>query len=261
MEQGNKPERIAPIQSVERAIWILQCIGEHGELHINEVSNILQLNKSTTTGLIRTLQAYRLVTRNPDTGKYHLGLELFRLGNAVNIDLRTLVKPYMDMLSAKFQETVNFMVPDGDSVLRVVKLESMYSLRNDTKVGQREPLHLSSGGKAILATFPPEKARHILENTEFVRYTENTLVTVNQVLNELESIRARGYAIDNEEVEHGLVCIGVAIRDVTGQAVGTLTVSGPTLRINGEKLSKIVAALKKYCSEIEDTLRDSVYAS
>lgn len=251
-----QPERIAPIQSVERAIWILQCIERHRELHINEISELLQINKSTVTGLIRTLQAYKLVAKNPQTGKYALGHELFRLGSSVETDLRSLVKPYMDQLSDEFHETVNFMLYDGDAVLRLVKLESLYSLQNATKVGQRQPLHLSSGGKAILATFPDAKVRSILENTEFVRYTENTLVTVKQVMAEVEQIRKDGYAIDNEETERGLVCIGVAICS-NGQAIGSLTVSGPTFRINGTQAQRIVSSLKKYRLEIESRLTAS----
>ena len=175
MQAANPPERKAQIQSVERAIWILQCFYDHKELHVIEISELLGLNKSTTMGLVRTLQAYQFLTRNPETGKYRLGSELFRLGSKVDADLQNLVTPYINELADQFHETVNLMVLDGTSLLRVVKRESVHSLRNTSQTGRREPLHLSAGGKAMLAAMSPDRARSILDNSVFVRYTDTTL--------------------------------------------------------------------------------------
>ena len=96
--QVQKMERIAPIQSVERAICILKCFESHDELTLSEISRALSLHKSTTFGLVSSLEAYRLLEQDQKSGKYRLGIEMFRLGNKVNIDLRSIVAPYLDKL-------------------------------------------------------------------------------------------------------------------------------------------------------------------
>lgn len=229
-----KMQRIAPIQSVERAIWILKCFETHGELSLSEISRMLALHKSTTFGLVSTLEAYRLLEQDQSSGKYRLGIELFRLGSKVNVDLRSIVAPYLDKLVRICGETVNFVIPDGDSVVYLEKKESPHSMRIATALGQREPLYRTATGKAILAKLPLDTAKDILQRTKFERMTSNTLLSVEEVLQQLSVIRKCGYAVDNEELEYGLVCLGVAIVDSNSQPVGAISVSGPASRMTAE---------------------------
>ena len=127
--QVQKMERIAPIQSVERAIWILKCFESHDELTLSEISRALSLHKSTTFGLVSSLEAYRLLEQDQKSGKYRLGIEMFRLGNKVNIDLRSIVAPYLDKLVDICGETVNFLIPDD---ICVVYLEEGAFIQLDT---------------------------------------------------------------------------------------------------------------------------------
>ena len=232
--QVQKLERIAPIQSVERAIWILKCFEGHTELSLSEISRMLSLHKSTAFGLVSTLEAYRLLEQDQESGKYHLGIELFRLGNKVNIDLRSIVTPYLDRLVSICGETVNFVIPDGDCVVYLEKKESPHSMRIATTLGQREPMYRTATGKAILSRLPLPVAQNVLECTKFERMTSNTLLSVHEVLRQLDESRRCGYAVDREELEYGLVCLGVAITDSTGQPVGAISVSGPAFRMTQE---------------------------
>ena len=229
-----KMQRIAPIQSVERAIWILKCFETHDELSLSEISRMLALHKSTTFGLVSTLEAYRLLEQDQSSGKYRLGIELFRLGSKVNVDLRSIVAPYLDKLVRICGETVNFVIPDGDSVVYLEKKESPHSMRIATALGQREPLYRTATGKAILAKLPLDTAKEILQRTKFERMTSNTLLSVEEVLQQLSVIRKCGYAVDNEELEYGLVCLGVAIMDSNNKPVGGISVSGPASRMTPE---------------------------
>lgn len=229
--QEKKLVRLAPIQSVERAIWILKCFEGHTALSLTEISRMLSLHKSTVFGLVSTLEIYRLLEQDQDSGKYRLGIELFRMGSKVNINLRGIVAPYMDKLVGLCGETVNFVIPDGDSVVYLEKKESPHSMRIATSLGQREPLYRTATGKAILARLPAETARDILQRTKFERMTSNTLLSVNEVQQQLSEVRRQGYAVDNEELEYGLVCLGVAIVDSTGKPVGAISVSGPVTRM------------------------------
>ena len=229
--QKENRERIAPIQSVERAVWILKCFENHGELSLSELSRLLSLHKSTTFGLVSTLEAYRLLEQNQDTGKYRLGIELFRLGSKVNVDLRGIVLPYLDKLVSISGETVNFLIPDGECIIYLEKKESPQSMRIATALGQREPMYRTAAGKAILARMPEEAARSILEKTRYDSLTRNTLLSADEVLRELVSVRKSGYAVDREELEYGLICIGAALVDSRGVPVGGISISGPSSRM------------------------------
>ncbi|MDR2908287.1 MAG: IclR family transcriptional regulator [Oscillospiraceae bacterium] len=253
-EVAAKPERIAQIQSVERAIWILKCFEGKEELSLSDISRKLLLHKSTAFGLVATLTAYRLLEQDKSSGKYRLGIELFRLGSRVSPDLREIVAPFLAELVNICGETVNLVIPDGNCVVYVEKKESPHSMRIATSLGHREPLYRTSGGKAILARMPLNEAEGILSRTMFERATGNTIMSAEEVLRELEEIRARGFAVDNQELEYGLVCIGVAIVDSMGKPAGAISVSGPSSRMSPESRIAISRHLIKTGEEISRRL-------
>lgn len=239
------------IQSVERAYRILKCFEEHGQLRIKDISNMLSLHKSTTFGLVSTLEQFNLLEQDEQTGMYRLGMELFKLGSHVDINLRSIVSPYIDSLVSKCHETVNLLGISGDKVFYIEKKESPHSMRICTKLGQELPMYCTAAGKAILASMDPNEAEEVLFRTEFKKYTENTLRTVNSIKEELVKIRRNGYAIDNEELEYGLICVGVSIVDRKGIPVGGISVSGPASRMNDEMLQKASGLLIDYANQIK----------
>lgn len=230
-KQAQNFQRIAPIQSVERAIWILKCFENNESLSLSEISRMVSLHKSTVFGLASTLEAYQFLEQDPKDGRYRLGISLFRMGSRVNTDLRSIVSPYLDKLVHMCGETVNFVIPDGDCVVYLDKKESSRSMRIATSLGQREPMYRTAAGKAILAHLPEMAARDILERTKYERMTKNTLLSAQEVLRELDSVRRWGYALDREELEYGLICIGVALVDSTNRPVGGISISGPSSRM------------------------------
>lgn len=247
-------QRIAPIQSVERAIWILKCFEQHEHLSLSEIVKLIGLHKSTTYGLVSTLEAYQLIEKDNISGKYHLGIELFRLGNKVNIDLRSIVSPYLNLLVSKYEETANCLIFDKDSIIYLDKKESPHSMRIATSLGQREPLYRTAAGKAILSRLPSDTAAELLDQTVFEKMTEHTLCSAQEVQKELDSIRKNGYAVDNEELETGLVCVGTALINSSGTPVGGISVSGPVTRMTPEYRKKIASDLVNYALEIQEKL-------
>jgi IclR family transcriptional regulator, KDG regulon repressor len=239
------------IQSVERAYKILKCFEENRMLRITDISNMLSLHKSTTFGLVSTLEEFNLLEQDDQTGMYKLGMELFKLGAHVDINLRSIVAPYIDNLVAICQETVNLVGREDDLVFYIEKKESPHSMRICTKLGQELPMYCTAVGKAILASLDPCEAEDILQRTEFRRYTNNTHRTVKAVKEELIKIRLNGYAVDNEELEYGLVCIGVAIVDRKGSPVGGISVSGPVTRMDDKMLQKASELLIEYANQIK----------
>lgn len=215
---------------------------------------MLSLHKSTVFGLVSTLETYRLLEQDQETGRYHLGIELFRLGSRVNTDLRSIVAPYLDRMVNISSETVNFVIPDTDCVVYLDKKESPHSMRISTALGQREPMYRTATGKAILSCMPREKVMEILENTKFERMTSNTLLSVKDVVAQVDEARQCGYAVDNEELEYGLTCLGVAITDFSGKPVGAISVSGPSFRMTPEKKQLVAQQLIDCCRQISSKL-------
>lgn len=255
LEQDMKNTTQKPlIQSVARAIHILECFNGETELGITEISHRVQLHKSTTFGLVSTLETYQLLEKNEDTGKYHLGVGLFRLGSRVNMDLRSIVSPHLDKLVNICGETVNLVVPDGTYVVYLDKKESPHSMRITTAIGQRQPMYRTATGKAILAQLPYADARDLLYRSDFQRMTIHTLLTPNEVLQELNVVRQQGYAMDREELEYGLVCLGVALVDLRGHPVGAISISGPASRMQKEECERYSSYLIDSAKQINNLL-------
>ena len=253
-EKGKKTEKKAPIQSVERAIRILQCFKGRRDLSLTEISRIVELHKSTVFGLVASLEAFDLLEQDPVTGRYRLGMELFQLGSWVNRDLRRLIAPYMDELVSLSSETVNFMVPCGTDVVYIEKKESPYSMRISTRLGQHQPFYNTAGGKAMLACYGGEQLELILANTVFEKQTDNTAANAEEVHARLAEVRRKGYAVDNEELEYGLICVGKAIVDCDGNPIGAVSISGPSSRMSEEKIKRCADYLNQYCARISAEL-------
>lgn len=250
--EGEKRSGI--IQSVERAISILKCFETQQELRITDISRRLGLHKSTAFGLVNTLEINGFLEQDENTGKYRLGRELFRLGAHVDVSLRTIVAPYLNNLVNSCQETVNLVVPSGGYILYVEKKESPHSMRICTQEGQLLPMYCTAAGKAMLAHMEEETVQRILDQTCFEYYTDHTVCSPEEIRKQLVQVRKQGYAIDREELEYGLVCIGAAIVDSAGQLTGAISVSGPASRMDERLCSQAADLLIQYTREIGQRL-------
>lgn len=231
------------IQSVQRAVDILRCFESRELLGITEIAERSGLNKSTAFGIVATLTAEGLLEQDVSTGRYRLGLELFRLGNLVNTSTRRLIMPELEKLSQTLEETVNYVRPDGSDVVYLIKKESPHSMRICTKTGQRLPMYCTAVGKAILAYMPEEQRTGILDGYQFKPFTENTVPNKETLLLQLQEIRKSGYAVEREEFEAGLVCVAVPILDDNRRPIAAISCSGPKDRMTSEKILQCKTAL------------------
>lgn len=238
------------IQSVDRAIQILKCFESAEELGITEISKIMQLHKSTTFGLVSTLEANKLLEKNEDTGKYRLGIELFRIGTKVNSNLRRIAVPYLEKLVKMFQETVNLVVIDDLSVVYLEKVESTHSMRISTVVGGKLPLYCTAVGKSILANLDEEELEYKIKKMEFIKFTNKTVCERELLLKSLNHVKKNGYAEELEELEIGLSCVGAPIYNHLGVAFAAISVSGPTSRMNDNFRKEISVSLIEFAQEI-----------
>ena len=236
------------IQSVERAVRILQCFEEQDQMGITQIAKKTRLTKSTAFGLASTLVETGLLEQDAATSQYRLGLELFRLGSRVDIDGRRQIVAELAALCETLDETVNYMRPEGTDIVYLVKKETSHSMRICTTIGQRLPMYCTAGGKAIMAYLPEEERERILQRFRFTAYTGNTVTTAEALRRELAEARASGCAFDREELELGLTCIAVPMRNGSGYPVAAISCSGPTTRMTEEKLRQCQAALSA-CAE------------
>lgn len=251
MEQTQKQPAI---QSVARAIAILRCFEGTGELGLTEISRLVGLHKSTAAGIINTLKAERFLEQNAQSGKFRLGMDLFFLAAGAKPELSEICEPFLNRLLDQTGETVNFAVRDGRHVVYVEKKESPHSMRICTSVGQRMPLYCTGIGKAILAHLDTEEARELLGKTELKKITGHTITDIDELLRQCEVIRREGVAWDMEEWEYGLVCVAAPIFDKRGAAIGAVSVSGPSMRMEEKTRRRIAAEVRKISIEISEEI-------
>ncbi len=236
------------IQSVERAVRILQCFETDRQLGITQIARKTQLTKSTAFGLVSTLVETGLLEQDPATSQYRLGPELFRLGSRVDTDGRQLIAAELATLCEHLEETVNYMRPVGSDIVYLVKKESPHSMRICTTIGQRLPMYCTAGGKAILARLPREEQDRIIDGFRFLSYTDNTITDPDALRRELAEVQQSGYGLDREELELGLTCVGVPVLNSLGQPVAAISCSGPTSRMTDLKIRQCCQELSA-CAE------------
>ena len=247
---GIDPDRsLAGAQVIDRVIDILETFARIGpDLGVSEISRALGLKKATAHRLLASLRRRGIVAQDPATRRYRLGLKLWELGAmaTLQVDWVDRVKAHLEQLTQVTGETAHLAILSDGQILYVEKVESSHSLRMPSQVGRRNPIHCTGVGKAQIAYLPDEVLVSLVNRRGLARFTPNTLTDLPALRAELARVRARGYAVDNEEIEEGLVCIGAPIRDHTGEVVAGVSIAGPSSRLRPstvpEHASSVMAA-------------------
>ncbi len=248
----------AAVQSVDRALTILELLAADGRLGVTEIAALLDVHKSTASRLLATLEAHGLAEQLPDRGRYQLGVGVLRLAGATRsrMDLVQESRPVASALAAAVGETVNVVILSGRETLYLDQVSGTSALQIHNWVGKRNPIHATANGRVLLAHVSEAEVDAILAaltdaGGELARLTERTLVTRQAVLADLEQIREQGYAVVRDELEVGLTAVAAPIRGATGEVMASLSVSGPTFRIEGrlEPIAQQVRASARAVSE------------
>lgn len=248
--------RSGRVQAIDRAIMVLDCFTERKpQLRLSEITEILDINKSTLHGIISTLKYHGLIDQDDLTQEYRLGLKHIEYGQRVldSMNISRIAKPIIERVCDELEETVHIGTLDDEEVVYIEKKESQQSMRIFTTIGARNPAHTTGVGKAMMAYLDEEELSNILPEV-LVKLTPKTITDRNQLKFELSQIRLRGFAYDNEENNLGLSCVAAPIFDYTGKAVYGISVSGPTMRMNSDKLTKASRIVKEAADEISRKL-------
>ncbi|MCD8361520.1 MAG: IclR family transcriptional regulator [Lachnospiraceae bacterium] len=248
------------INSVNRTLDILEYLFRvGGEVSISQISKELGLYKSTVYRSLATLQNRGYVKQNPANDCYSLGIKTFILGSGARIEseLEQTVHPYMQQLNDRFHESVNLSVltRDVDGVYKSVilsKVDSKLSLSAYTNIGSLNECYCCAVGKCLL-TFSDSIDLDVYREHPLERFTDTTITSVEALRAELDTVRMQGYAIDNEEREIGLYCIGAPILQ-NGVAVAAISLSGPTARMCGSDQAERIEYIRQLSAEISQAV-------
>jgi len=244
------------IQSVDRAMRLLEAIAEAGgECSLTELSQRTQLNISTCHHLLSTLVNRGYVAKVPVRRTYALGARILFLSNAcLTVDLPARAAPLLAQINEKTGETVHLAVLQGDAMMKVAKRESRHPVRVDTgTLGRTDAPHATATGKAMLAWLPEDDMRRVLAHG-LARFTPKTITEWPDLLEALRHVRRNGYAMDDEEYQPGVICVGAAIRDHNGAVVGAISASTPTMRASDAHLAlvreEVLSAVRALSAEM-----------
>ena len=247
-------EGSAGVQSVDRALTILEVLARVGEAGVTEISGELDVHKSTAFRLMSTLEAHRLVEQTSERGRYRLGVGILRLAGATTarLDLVQEARPVCRQLAADTGETVNIAVLSESSALYLDQIAGSSALQPHNWVGQHIPLHATSNGKVLLSGLDDARLGEVLG--ALARYTPTTITKKKKLREELALVREQGYAVAVDELEEGLTAAAAPIRNAHGDVVASMSVSGPTFRLGAERVETVVPQLVAAASEVSHRL-------
>ncbi|MFU0831645.1 MAG: IclR family transcriptional regulator [Oscillospiraceae bacterium] len=254
--QNKKPSMTN--QSTEKAMAIIELLAKaHSPMRLRDISNALNLNVSTTLRFLASLQNCHYVEQERDSQRYYLTYKICQVASRVSrhMELQTITHPYLIALSDKFQESLCVSVERDMTMVYIdVATGPNRTLMSMQSIGNTSPMHCTGNGKLLLLNYTPEQLDELIRKKGLTRFTANTITTRQELLAELEQIRARGYAYDNEESEEGVRCLACPIRDYTGDIVAGMSVTGPASRMTDEKINQILDEMMKTTNRISEAL-------
>lgn len=253
---GDKDVRNASaVQSVDRALVILEIVGKHGEARVTDVAAELGVHKSTASRLISALESRGYLMQAGSRGRVQLGRSIVRLASSAAPDgdfVRHSQEPCAD-LAEQVGETVNVSILDGARAVCVVKADGPSGVAAHTWVGQGSPAYATSSGKLLLSELSDAGLKDCLaEGLQAI--TPKTITDMNELMRVLRRIREQGLAESEEELEPGLNAVSVPIHDYTSKVVAALSVSGPAYRLTPERFESVARAAHHVATQISGRL-------
>jgi DNA-binding IclR family transcriptional regulator len=240
------------VQSVDRAITVLEILAEHGEAGVSEVAADIGVHKSTAFRLLGALETRGLVEQVGERGKYRLAFGIVRLAGAVTgrIDITQQSRPVCERLADEIGETVNVAVMREHYAINLYQVRGPGAITAHNWVGQLTPLHATSSGKVLLAHMPAKERAALLSKIRLNKMTPHTLSTKTQLEKNLAETRERGYSWTLEELEVGLHAMAAPVRDRDGNVIAALSASGPAYRFTEKLMHELAPVLVKGADEI-----------
>lgn len=234
------------VQSVDRAITVLELLGRLGTASVGQVAEELGVHKSTASRLISALESRDLVMANHEWGKYELGFGILRLAHAIPARLSLVAEAQTEVrrLADEYRETVNLAVLREGVAVNVAQEIGPTSLGTHDWIGNLTPLHATSSGKVLLAALSSAERADLIKKTRLTSYTARTITSRRHLEEQLIDVAAQDYATVLEELEIGINAIAVPVRDHLGTVVAAVSISGPAFRFTEDTMVAMSEDLK-----------------
>src|SRR3954470_8760814 len=254
MSNATEVEASPGVQSVDRALTILEILARSGECGVAEIAASPAVHKSTAFRLVTTLEQHGLVEQVEGRGKYRLGVGLLRLAGATSarLDVVQEARPLCKQLAAATGETVNLATLSGHSALYLDQVAGPSALQPHNWVGQHIPLHATSNGKVLMAWLAEPELSDLLGRLP--AFTDTTITSKGKLRKALESVRETGYAVAVDELEVGLTAIAAPVRNAHGDVICSMSLSGPTFRLPPERVAEVLPLLIEAADELSHRL-------
>lgn len=241
-----------PIESVDNVLRLLLMIAEQRQVRVSEAATELGTAVSTAHRLLAMLAHHGFVVQDPDSKAYKAGHVLLRIGlSSVNkLDLRTLLRPYLEELRNETEETVHAAILQGNEVMFIDCAESPMALRVASRVGTSMWAHCTSIGKAWLACESDDFLRGLYPSQKLPALTPDSITSRMALMAELAEVRRLGYSHNEGESEVGVGSVSAAVCDRHGKPVASISVSVPLARMNPERWDLLAKAVQRTCRAI-----------
>ena len=243
------------ITSLERGIKVLELLAEQKALTVSEVGVHLSMQRSAAHRFLATLKDLGYVEKN-ENNRYQLTFRILEIGEKVTrrFEIKQVAHKYMLELSKLFKETVNLGCLDGREILHLDKIDSSEILRIDSPLWSKAPAYCTALGKSILAYLPKSELNEYLSKTRLVPRGPNTILSKKKLREEIQKTRDRGYAVDDEELAHGLRCVGAPVFDHTGRAKYAMSISCPTMRLSMDGVEAMQLKIREACRRMSEKI-------
>jgi len=243
------------VKSVLKATHIIECLSQ-GEKGLVEVAKEVGLHVATARRLLLTLVDTNFVQQNEENKKYSLSLKILLIAKRAsnNLDLRRISLPYLKELMRKSNETANLVIEDSNKAVYIEQVECQNSLRTANKVGSRAPMYCTAVGKILLSSRSEEEREKYVRSVSLVPFSPNTITDKDKLLAELKTVSRTNVAVDNEEQVIGERCLAAPIRDLNGDVVAAISISGPSVRLPMNRIEELKPTILEVSLNISQRL-------
>jgi len=252
-----KTRSVSGVQSVERAFALLERVAASDEVGISELARQTGLQLSTVHRLLATLVGCGYVIQNGPSGRYRLSHKLVALAGGAELRvarLRAAARPHLEAIRDATDETTNLVVLEHFSTAYVDQVESSRAVRMFTEIGRRVEAHATGSGKAMLAFLPPEELEVLFAAAPLKQLTPHTLTRAEDLRRAFERTRGCGFALDTEEYDLGVGCVGAPILDSEDHASAAISVSAPLARLQQLDIDAVGRLIAEHTAKLSREL-------
>lgn len=246
-QEKNQPT----VRAVERTLNILFLVSAAKEpLGLAQISSETGVDKATALRMLATLESFRLVQRDEVTRAYSIGSGAWQLSSAYQAEIKVVSESHLRELRDATGESVSLVVARGLDRVMLMAIEASHELRVVPQLNSVLPIYSGASGKVFMAFMTPDKRERVIELTGLRPVNERSIVDRETYLQALEAVRQQGFAVSSGDVTFGAAAIAAPILDAKGEVLAVVSLRGPEVRLNPERVRKLAPLVKQTARDI-----------